>query len=325
MRKVLLTGGAGLIGSTLADVLLREEPELEEVIIYDNFSRGTEQNLVLALQDERVRLIKADIRDLERLNAAMHEIDTVFHLAAIRITKCAEDPRLANDVLVNGALNVFEAAVNNDVGKVITSSSASVYGLADEFPTNEMHHPWNNDTIYGAAKAYNEGILKSFKANYGLDYLALRYFNVYGPRMDTVGLYTEVLIRWMQAIQNHEPPIIHGDGSATMDFVYVGDIARANYLAAKSAATDEAINIGTGIETSLRELCNTLLFVMESLLEPEFVESRKINSVTRRKADVTKAKELIGFEAEVNLEEGLMRLVNWFRTSAPSDVKADTQ
>ena len=177
--------------------------------------------------------------------------DLVFHLAAIRITQCAEEPRLANEVLVDGTFNVLEAAADAGVKKVVASSSASVYGLAEEFPTTERHHPYNNDTFYGAAKAFNEGMLRSFHAMHGLDYVALRYFNVYGPRMDIHGLYTEVLIRWMERIEAGKPPLILGDGLQTMDFVHVADIARANILAAQADVTDDVFNIASGTETSL--------------------------------------------------------------------------
>ena len=180
----------------------------------------------------------------------------------MRITQCAEEPRLALEVLVNGTFNVLEAAVEAGVRKVVASSSASVYGLAEQFPTTERHHPYNNDTFYGAAKAFNEGMLRSFHAMYGLDYLALRYFNVYGPRMDIFGLYTEVLIRWMERIARGEPPLIFGDGLQTMDFVHVADIARANILAARADVTDEVFNVACGVETSLRELADALIHAM---------------------------------------------------------------
>ena len=168
-------------------------------------------------------------------------MDIVFHLAAIRITQCAEEPRLALEVLVDGTYNVFEAAAEKGVRRVVASSSASVYGLAEEFPTRESHHPYANDTLYGAAKVFNEGLLRSFHAMYGLDYVALRYFNVYGPRMDVHGLYTEVLVRWMERITEGKPPLIFGDGAQTMDFVYMDDIARANMLAATSDVTDAVV------------------------------------------------------------------------------------
>ena len=186
-------------------------------------------------------------------------IDLVFHQAAIRITQCAEEPRLALEVLVDGTFNVLEAAAARRVDKLVAASSASVYGLAEEFPTTERHHHHNNDTFYGAAKSFNEGMLRSFRAMYGLDYVALRYFNVYGPRMDVHGLYTEVLVRWMERIADGQPPLIFGDGLQTMDFVYTADIARANILAADGDVTEGVYNVASGTETSLLGLAEALL------------------------------------------------------------------
>jgi UDP-glucose 4-epimerase len=217
------------------------------------------------------------------------------------------------EVLVNGTVNVLEAAVEAGVKKVVAASSASVYGLAEEFPTRETHHPYNNRTIYGASKAFNEALLRSFYDMYGLNYVALRYFNVYGPRMDVYGAYTEVLIRWMERIAAKLPPVIFGDGTQTMDFVYAEDIARANILAAQADVTDEVCNIASGRETSLNDLAQALLHAMESSLQPEYGPERKVNPVPRRLADVSKAWRLLGFEAHVSLEEGLRRLVAWWR------------
>jgi len=188
-----------------------------------------------------------------------------------------------------------------------------VYGLADEFPTTESQHPYHNDTFYGAAKAFNEGMLRSFHAMTGLDYVALRYFNVYGPRMDVHGLYTEVLIRWMERIEAGTPPLILGDGLQTMDFVNVIDIARANILAAQAPVTDEVFNIACGVETSLGELATMLLDVMKSELTPEYGPPRKVNSVTRRLASTAAAEQKLGFRAELQLREGLAGLVEWWR------------
>ena len=217
-------------------------------------------------------------------------------------------------MLVDGTYEVVEAAADAGVRKVIAASSASVYGLATEFPTREDHHPYDNDTLYGAAKTFNEGLLRSFHAMRGLDYVALRYFNVYGPRMDIHGLYTEVLIRWMERIEAGQPPLILGDGLQTMDFVYTEDIARANLLAAASDATDQVFNIASSAETSLRELAETLMSVMGATeLGLEFGPARAINGVTRRLADVAAAADRLGWKAEVDLEEGLRRLVAWWR------------
>ncbi|MFD0852934.1 NAD-dependent epimerase/dehydratase family protein, partial [Actinomadura adrarensis] len=209
-------------------------------------------------------LVRGDIRDRAIVRTLMDGVDVLFHQAAIRITQCATDPRLALEVLVDGTFEVIEAAADKGVRKVVAASSASVYGMATAFPTPEDQHPYANDTFYGAAKAFNEGMLRSFHAMRDLDYVALRYFNVYGPRMDVHGLYTEVLIRWMDRIAEGKPPLILGDGLQTMDFVFTEDIARANVLAAESDATDEVFNIGSGSETSLRQLAEALLRIMDA-------------------------------------------------------------
>jgi UDP-glucose 4-epimerase len=216
-------------------------------------------------------------------------------------------------VLVGGTFNVLEAAVKAKVKRVVAASSASVYGCAEEFPTGERHHPYNNCTLYGAAKTFNEGLLRSFHDMYGLNYVALRYFNVYGPRMDIYGAYTEVLIRWMERIAAGQPPLIFGDGAQTMDFIYVQDIAKANILAARSDITDEVINIASGVETSLNDLAYALLTVMHSDLQPEYGPERKVNPVPRRLADTRKAEKVLGFRAQVTLEEGLRQLVDWWQ------------
>jgi UDP-glucose 4-epimerase len=221
------------------------------------------------------------------------------------------------EVLADGTFNVLEAAVAAKVKRIVAASSASVYGLAEEFPTTEKHHPYNNCTLYGAAKVFNEGLLRSFHEMYGLDYVALRYFNVYGPRMDIYGAYTEVLIRWMERIAEGQPPLILGDGTQTMDFVYIEDIARANLLAAKSNVSDEVLNIASGVETSLSDLAASLLRVMASNLKPEYGPARKVNPVPRRLAETGNARQKIGFEAQVGLEEGLRRLVAWWQQSKP--------
>jgi UDP-glucose 4-epimerase len=310
-NRVLITGGAGLIGSHIADLLVREGNP--EIIILDNFVRGRRENLAWAMANGRVRVVEGDIRDAKVLRDVMHGVDVVFHQAAVRITQCAEEPRLALEVLADGTFNVLEAAVAAKVKKIVAASSASVYGLAEEFPTTERHHLYNNRTLYGAAKVFNEQLLRSFYEMYGLDYIALRYFNVYGPRMDIYGTYTEVLIRWMERIVAGKPPLILGDGSQTMDFVYIEDIARANVLAAKSQVTDEVFNIASGVETSLNELAHSLLKAMWSDLEPEYGPARKVNAVPRRSADTRRAQQLLGFQSRVSLEDGLRRLVAWWR------------
>jgi UDP-glucose 4-epimerase len=287
--------------------------------VLDNFVRGRMANLAPALRRAPIEVVDGDIRDRALLRELMQGVDVLFHQAAIRITQCAEEPRLALEVLVDGTFNVLEAAVAAGVRKVVAASSASAYGLASSFPTGETHHPYANDTFYGAAKVFNEGMLRSFAAMYGLDYVALRYFNVYGPRMDIHGLYTEVLIRWMERIERGEPPLIFGDGSQTMDFVHVHDVARANLLAAQAGVTDEVYNVASGLETSLVQLAEALLRAMGSDLTIEFGPARAVNGVTRRLADTRKAADHLGFRAEIGLDEGLRRLVNWWRAEQHAD------
>jgi UDP-glucose 4-epimerase len=309
--RVLVTGGAGTIGSTLVDQLI--EAGAAEVVVLDNFVRGRRSNLEWALANGKVTVVDGDVRDAALVRELTAGTDLVFHQAAIRITQCAEEPRLANEVLVDGTFNVVEAAADAGVSRLIAASSASVYGLATEFPTTEAQHPYANDTLYGAAKVYNEGLLRSFHAMKGLEYVALRYFNVYGPRMDVHGLYTEVLVRWMERIVDGKPPLIFGDGLQTMDFVCVPDIARANVLAAEADVTDRVYNVASGTEVSLRGLAEALLRTMGSDLEIEYGEARAVNGVTRRLADTSAAERDLGFRAEIGLEEGLAELVSWWR------------
>jgi UDP-glucose 4-epimerase len=312
--RCLITGGAGLVGSHITDLLVREGAG--EIVVLDNFVRGSRHNLEWATAHGPVKVVVGDIRDREALASAMVGVDYLFHQAAIRITQCAEEPRLALEVLVDGTYNVLEAAVQAGVRKVVAASSASVYGMADEFPTTESHHPYRNRTMYGAAKTFNEGLLRTFAEMCGLDYVALRYFNVYGPRMDVHGVYTEVLIRWMERIAAGQPPAIFGDGSQTMDFVYIEDIARANVLAAKSGVTDEVFNVASGAETSLQELAVLLMRVMGAEhLGIEFGPERKVNAVRRRLASTRAAAERLGFRTEVGLEDGLRRLVDWWQVA----------
>jgi UDP-glucose 4-epimerase len=308
--NVLVTGGAGTIGSAIVDQLL--DAGVAHIDVLDNFVRGRAANLDGALASGRVTLIEGDIRDRALVQDTTRGKDLVFHEAAIRITQCAEDPRLALEVLVDGTFNVFEAAVDARVDKLITASSASVYGTAELFPTPERHHHFNNDTFYGAAKSFNEGMLRSFRAMNGLDYLILRYFNVYGPRMDVHGAYTEVLVRWMERIADGLPPLIFGNGQQTMDFVFTSDIARANLLAAGSSIREGVYNIARGQETSLLELAECLLRVMGSDLTVEHGPERPVNGVVRRLADTSAARRDLGFEAEVSLENGLRELVEWW-------------
>jgi UDP-glucose 4-epimerase len=309
--RVLVTGGAGTIGSHIVDQLV--DAGAKEIIVLDNFVRGRRENLSDALTHSSVHVVEGDICDRDLVTQLSRGIDVVFHQAALRITQCAEEPRSALEVLVDGTFNVVDAAAKEGVGKLIAASSASIYGLAEEFPTRESHHPYANDTLYGAAKTFNEGLLRSYHTMTGLDYVALRYFNVYGARMDVHGLYTEVLVRWMERIAEGRPPLIFGTGAHTMDFVYVQDIARANILAATADVTDDVFNVASGVETSLGGLADKLLTVMGSDLSVEFGPERAVNKVSRRLADTSRAREQLGFVAEIDVEEGLSRLVEWWR------------
>jgi UDP-glucose 4-epimerase len=310
-ERALITGGAGAVGSNIADQLVRAGAE--EIVVLDNFVRGRRENLEWALANGPVRIVEGDIRDRELIGELTRGIDVVFHQAALRITHCAAEPRLGLEVMVDGTYNVIESALREGVRRIVAASSASVYGLAETFPTDESHHPYANDTLYGAAKTFNEGLLRSFHAMQDLDYVALRYFNVYGQRMDIHGVYTEVLVRWMERIEAGQSPLILGDGSQTMDFVYIDDVARSNLLAATIDSTDVVFNVASGAETSLLELANLLIEVMGSDVPIEYGPERAVNKVPRRLADTRSARELLGFEAEIDLEEGLRRLVDWWR------------
>lgn len=313
--NILVTGGCGLIGSTTIDQLLRHHSP-RRVVILDNLVRGSLSNVTAALNDPRVTLVRGDIRDVEAVRRAMEGMDAVIHMAALRITACAAHPREAMETMCDGTFNVVEAAQQAGVKKIVAASSASIYGLAESFPTREDHHPYNNQTWYGASKVMLEGLLRSFHSMHGLRYVAMRYFNVYGPRMDIHGKYTEVLIRWMERIAAGQPPLIFGDGLQTMDFVYIDDVARSNVLALQSDVSDEVFNVASGTETSLRDLAAALARVMGAEgLKPEFGPERSVNPVPRRLASTEKAERMLGFQAEVGLDEGLSRLVQWWQAT----------
>jgi UDP-glucose 4-epimerase len=316
---VLVTGGAGLVGSHIVDRLIDEG--VGEIRVLDNLVRGRLDNLSTAMKRHAVRFIEGDVRDRPTVEHAVEGCDYVFHQAAIRITLCATQPRECMDVLVMGTFNVFQAAVAAKVKKVVYASSASVYGAANAFPTSELHHPFNNRTLYGAAKVMNEGIARSFHEMYGLPSVGLRYFNIYGPRMDVTGAYTEVFIRWLDCVDRGTRPQIHGDGSATMDFIYVDDVARANILALKAGRHDDIYNIGSGAETSLLELWWIIQAVTGAQhLEPEMQPPRKVNAVPRRLADIRRARHELGFVPTVPLHDGLARLIAWRRAVQPQDL-----
>jgi UDP-glucose 4-epimerase len=312
--KCLVTGGAGFVGSAIVDKLL--ERGAAEVRVLDNFVRGNMSNLAQALEKGGVRVNEGDVSDRAVVDKLVKGADYVFHQAALRITRCAEAPREAVAVLIDGTLNVLESAVRHGVKKVVAASSASVYGEPSYLPIDEAH-PFNNRTLYGAGKIAGEQMLRAFYTTSGLPYVAFRYFNVYGPRMDITGVYTEVLVRWLDAIESGKPPLIFGDGSQSMDFVFVEDVARANLLAAQSDVTDEVFNVGTGVQTSLNELCDLLLRLSDSKLRPEYREARAVANVQTRRAAVEKAKRELGFEARVSLEQGLRELIRWRHSVRP--------
>ena len=307
---IVVTGGAGFIGSYVIEELLNYKPA--RIIIIDNFIRGSQRNMQNFINNPIVQVIDGDIRDYALMEKIFNGADYVFHMAALRINACAANPREGFDVMLKSTFDVAELAVKYKIKKVIYSSSASVYGLAQHFPTPETDNPYNNQTFYGAAKMFGEQLFRSFKFMHNLDYVALRYFNAYGPRMDTDGKYTEVMIKWLDCIVAKKNPLIYGDGSTTMDFVYVKDIAKANVAALLSDVSDESFNIGNCVETSLKELLELTLKVNNSDLKPEFVEENSINPVSKRIADVSKAEKLLGFKPSYNLEQGLAELSKWY-------------
>ncbi|MBK8175968.1 MAG: NAD-dependent epimerase/dehydratase family protein [Rhodospirillales bacterium] len=310
--RVLVTGGAGFVGSHIVDLLA--DAGCRNIVVVDNMIRGRVENLDRAMARGGVQLVEGDIRDRQLMADLVEGANIVFHQAALRITHCAEDPRAAINVMADATFDLLELCVRNEIAKVVMASSASVYGMADAFPTDERHHPYNNRTLYGAAKAFAEGMLRSFNDTYGLNYVALRYFNVYGPRMDIHGRYTEVMIRWMERIEAGQPPIIFGDGLQTMDFVHVRDVARANLLAAEADASDVVYNIGSGTETSLAQVARSLTSAMGvNGLTPIYADQRAVNPVPRRLADVAAARRELGFMATIGFEAGLRELVDWWR------------
>jgi UDP-glucose 4-epimerase len=311
-KRVLVTGGAGFVGSHIVDLLAQEG--CAEIRVIDNMVRGRPANIAAALAGGRVRLVEGDIRDAALMGELVAGCDTVFHQAALRITHCAVEPDAAMQVMVDATYRLLRQCVDAKVRKVVMASSASIYGMAESFPTREDHHPYGNRTLYGAAKSFGEGLLRSFNDMYGLNYVALRYFNVYGERMDIHGRYTEVMVRWMERIAAGLPPIIFGDGLQTMDMVHVADVARANILAAGARTTDAVYNVASGTETSLLDLARQMARAMgRPDLTPEHQAERSVNPVPRRLACCAAAARDLGFEARVRPAEGLRDLVAWWR------------
>lgn len=307
--RILVVGGAGLIGSHVVDALVRED--VGEIVVYDNFCRGTMDNLGEALRDPRVRVYEAggDILHADLLQAAMKGCDYVFHLAALWLLQCHEFPRSAFDVNVRGTFNVLEACRDQGVRRLVYSSSASVYGDAVELPMTE-EHPFNNRTFYGATKIAGEAMCRAFNERYGLSYAGLRYMNVYGPRQDYRGAYISVIMKILDRIDQGLPPVVYGDGAQSYDFIYVGDVARANVCALKADVSDEYFNVGSGVQTSIRQVCEMLLEETGSDLPIQF-EPAGPTFVTNRVGSTEKAERLLGFRTTVPLREGLRRVIEW--------------
>lgn len=321
-KTLMVIGGAGLIGSHTVENLLKED--VKEVVVYDNFTRGREENLAEALQDPRVSIhdIGGDILQIDILNAAMKDrgIDGVFHLAALWLLQCHDFPRSAFNTNVAGTFNVMEACVANNINRLVWSSSASVYGDSVTDPMEE-DHPFNNKNFYGATKICGEAMLRSFHHRYGLDYIGLRYMNVYGPRQDYHGAYIAVIMRMLDAIDNGDAPTIMGDGSEAFDFVAVEDCAKANVCGMKSDATDEFYNVGTGKRTTLKELAEKLLNLTGCNKEIKYADRSQATLVRNRIGSPNKATAEIGFTADIDLDDGLKRLIDW-RASHKFEVEA---
>ena len=309
-KKLVVIGGAGLIGSHCVDELVKED--VAEIRIYDNFVRGTAENLANALKDPRVRIFEAggDITQVDVLDAALKGMDGVFHLAALWLLQCHEFPRSAFEVNVRGTFNVLDACVQNKIQRLVWSSSASVYGDAVEEPMTE-EHPFNNRNFYGATKICGEAMARAYHFRYGLDYVGLRYMNVYGPRQDYRGAYIAVIMKMLDAIDRGEGPTILGDGSEAFDFVAVKDCGRANVSAMKSDATDRFYNVGTGKRTSLKELAEMLIRLTGCKLPVKYAPRSQATLVRNRIGSPERAEKEIGFEAGLPLEQGLQDLIKW--------------
>ncbi len=303
----MVIGGAGFVGSHIVDQLLAEQPA--EVIVYDNFVRGTRANVQQAASDPRVRVVDASITDIPTLRREMEGVDGVFHLAALWLGECVDTPRAAVDVNIVGTYNVIEAARDLGIKRVVYSSSASVYGDAISVPMTE-EHPFNNRTMYGATKIAGEQMFRAIFEQTKLSYVGYRYMNIYGPRMDYKGTYVSVIMRVLDRIAEGKAPVIFGDGSQSYDFVYVTDIARANILGMKADVADEFFNIGMGVRTTINEMVDMLLELTGSNLKPEYKPQEKM-FVQHRIGSTEKAERLLGFKANVPLIDGLREVVQW--------------
>jgi UDP-glucose 4-epimerase len=312
-KRLVVIGGAGLIGSHTVDLLTRED--VKEIVIYDNFVRGTTENLASALRDPRVKIYEAggDITQSDILHSALEGADGVFHFAALWLLQCHEYPRSAFDVNVRGTFNVMEACVGKGVSRLIYSSSASVYGDAVEEPMTESH-PFNNKNFYGATKICGEAMLRAFHYRYGLNFVGLRYMNVYGPRQDYRGAYIAVIMKMLDAIERGEGPTVFGDGSEAFDFVAVEDCGRANICAMRSDVADRFYNVGTGKRTSLKEIAEHLLSLTGSNHPIRYAPRSQATLVRNRIGCPKRAMAEIGFESQIDLDEGLRRLIDWRKT-----------
>jgi UDP-glucose 4-epimerase len=315
--KIVVVGGAGFIGSHIVDQLM-DEP-VREIVVLDDLVRGTRANLKRAVADERVRLVEGSITDLSLLDDVFDRADYVFHLAALWLYECVHEPRKAIEVNAVGTFNVIDATHRAGVKKVVHSSSASVYGDALFTPMTE-DHPFNNRTMYGATKIAGEQFFRAYHEQHGLDYVGLRYMNVYGPRMDYLGTYVSVIMKVLDRIEAGEPPVIFGDGSQAYDFVHVEDVARANVLALKSDATDINLNVGTGVKTTIAQLVDALLRETGSDLEPEYRPNEQM-FVTHRVGSTELAEAEIGFQAEISYEDGLRSVIEWRRADSDRAVE----
>ena len=308
-KRFLVIGGGGLIGSHIVDQLL--QTDAKEIVVYDNFSRGTTENLESALKDKRVSIFPhgGDIQQRDILEKAMEGVDGVFHLAAVWLLQCHEYPETAFDVNVRGTFNVAMAAIKQKVARVIYSSSASVYGDALHTPMDE-DHPYNNFTFYGATKIAGEHFFKSLGARYKLPWAGLRYMNVYGPRQDYRGAYVAVMHKVLDRIESNQRPIVYGDGSQQYDFVHTTDVARANVLAMKSDVNGKCYNVGRGIGTTIKALTELLLRLKKSKLEIQYEPSGP-TFVTNRIGDPRAAERDLGFKWTIDLEDGMKSLIAW--------------
>jgi len=305
--RVMVVGGAGFVGSHIVSQLLDENPA--EVIVYDNFIRGTKANLAAVAADPRVRIVDASSTDNDELRRQMNGVDGVFLLAALWLGECFDDPRSAVEVNIVGNYNVIEACRDLGVKRLVYSSSASVYGDAVVVPMTE-EHPFNNRTMYGATKIAVEQILRSFHQMYHLPYVGYRYMNIYGPRMDYKGTYVSVIMKVLDRIAEGKRPVIFGDGSQSYDFVYVGDVARANLMGMKSEVADQFFNVGIGVRTTINELVYEILDLLGSDIQPDYQPQDRM-FVQHRVGSTEKATELLGFKAQVPLREGLRHVIEW--------------